>query len=136
MSFKKIIYVFLCLAFLTSCYEKGPVVSFRSKTERVSNTWEVSFAFDMNSLGDITQYYSDWNYLLTINQDGSFMETMDSMGQTLSLEGYWTFQKNDQNMRRIYSTGDTLEVYILKLQEKKLWFRTKDNSLELQLRAH
>ena len=130
---KKVINTAIITLFFFSCYEQGPVLSLRSKAERIQNNWLAKFVYDMQSSEDITSQYTDINYQLNINNDGSFSESYDTLGSVIEHSGLWFFENRHKIFRRIYNNGDTIDFYIIKLQERKLWMRADDNTLELQL---
>ena len=102
-------------------YPDGPMISLKSRTERIANNWKVDNC-KVNGIehtsfvsGLIESYTTDGNYSF---QWGLYSGT-----------GTWSFQNNDNEIRVIgidYQTDVTL--YILKLEEEQFWYYIMDGS--------
>jgi hypothetical protein len=108
---------------LNSCkkYPEGPVLSLRSRKERVANNWKVEkVTFNGN---DITSNYTNISFNETYDKKGNY-----SYNSTLgSGSGKWSFQNNDTQIKRQGVSGmSTVELTILKLKEKSFWYRFND----------
>jgi hypothetical protein len=109
------------LALMSSCkkYEDGPLISFRTRTERLSNTWEVdNYTFNGN---DLTSLYT--NCTETFSKGGDYSYSCGLFDGA----GKWKFQSNDE---RIQLTGNddksNRNLKILKLEEDAFWYSTDD----------
>jgi hypothetical protein len=96
-------------------YPDGPLFSFRSRIERVANTWRVD-----SYIKNGTDYtYLMAGYTETYTKDGNYFYTWDGSSGT----GVWTFQDNDSD---ILLTGirnqRTYTLIILRLEEKEFWY--------------
>ena len=115
-----IIGVSVMLVFLfQSCqkYEDGPLISIRSRGERISNTWKVD-NLKING-SDYTSIVT--NYTETFTKSGTY--TYD--WSLLNGSGTWKFQNNDEEV--ILNGNDdhsSRTLIILKLEEKQFWYYT------------
>lgn len=125
---------------LSSCspYEEGPAISFRSKAERLANTWSINYAVEADG-DDKTSDYSGDVYLL--DKDGNITITFTEAGTTFEATGTWTLTNDDENIRIqssytvpvINLTISSDETYeILKLKENEVWIKdVDDDGLEI-----
>lgn len=124
--------------FMASCskYEEGPMLSLRSPSERVANTWEVEEA--MANGEDVTSSFD--HYELQLSKDGDVELDAEYLvfGQTFktNTDGTWEFT-NDNNNLRLDLEGDDWDItyQILKLTEKEMKLREQGEDLELTLRT-
>ncbi len=112
--------------FLVGCddYEDGPKMSFRTKRERVINTWKTEFAY--RDAVDATAWYKDFQ--LDIREDGRILlSDKDDRDSTVTQNGFWDFVNDETQIRFLYSVPavdpDRKTVTILRLMDKELWFR-------------
>ena len=127
---KQIAIVLTLIISLWSCkkYEYGPLLSLRSKTERVANTWRVE-QYKIND-ADNTSVLTSINYTETYDKDGNYSYS-SSLG---SGSGKWVFQNNDQEIRRSGVSGQSSEtLYILKLKENEFWYYYLDGSVRHEI---
>jgi hypothetical protein len=122
--------VFGLLLFTTfqSCkkYEDGPALSFRSRTARLCNTWKVD-NYKVNE-SDFTSLVSD--YSETFSKDGNYSFSWGNVSGT----GKWTFQNDDKEVRITGVSNKSSEtLFILKLEEKSLWYYYMDGSNRKEL---
>src|ERR1035437_9604676 len=123
MKTKNKLSVFILLAALMipaiqSCkkYPDGPMISFRTRTDRVANTWKVD-----NYKKNGTDYTSTMTgYIETYTKDGNYSYSWHILGGT----GKWVFQNNDAEIRITGVSGNKSSetLYILKLEEKQFWY--------------
>lgn len=102
---------------LSNCkkYPDGPVVSLRSKTERVSNSWKIE-NYKVNG-DDLTSIVTDYHETFYKNGNYSF-----SWG-ILSGYGNWNFENNKKEIKLSGSESQTSRrLFILKLEEKSFWY--------------
>ncbi len=116
--------VFTCIL-LSSCkkYEDGPLVSIRSKTDRLSNFWMVdSYTVDGE---DSTNKYIDFTWRFGKDQSFDFFGTLN--GARWARTGIWEFTGNHAFIGMMNLASDSLyEFEIMKLKERKLWFSQVD----------
>lgn len=112
------------LGVLTACkYEEGPAISFRTKTERVVNTWEVKEA---NENGvNTTEDYMENQTQLAFDYDNTFkIYTVDDSGDVWVQEGLWDLIEDKTQIRLIYTdppiNPDRSTWDILQLREKAM----------------
>ena len=116
-----IVFLGLTMIGVQSCkkYPDGPILSLRSRAERVANTWKVD-NYKKNG-NDFTSLLAD--YTETYTKDGGYSYLFNGIGGA----GNWTFQNNDNE---ILLTGtnnqDTYTLVILKLEEKEFWYYYMD----------
>ena len=112
----------LVLFSMQSCqkYEDGPMLSLRTRTERVTNQWVVD-NYKING-ADYTSLLTSYNE--TFSKNGAYAYDWS----LFSGAGTWKFQQNDME---ILLTGNDNQssrtIFILKLEEKSFWYYyTKD----------
>ena len=123
----------LLTAGLSSCkkYEEGPALSFRSKYERVVNTWEAKYVF--RDALDYTAWFD--TMVIDLMDDGRFVITdfneVDST--TTTQEGFWDLVNDNEQLRFVYSkpaiSPDRKFFNILKLKEDELWYEEVTDSV-------
>lgn len=125
----------LILSF-TSCkkYEEGPTLSFRSKKERVANTWIISKAIEDGE--DVTDDFEA--YTVSFTEDGATtlvaQYTIFGGTYTFNTKGTWVFENDNEFLYINYDNDDADNTYkILKLKEKELWVKDEAENLELRL---
>jgi hypothetical protein len=115
-------------------YEEGPVISLRSKKERVANTWQIEVAY--NDGEDVTEEYDEYTVKFTKDGDAELAALYSWGGFSYEYEtnGTWSFMNNSEELEVDYEDDDADEVYqILKLEEDELWLRVKGEEDELHL---
>ena len=109
-------------------YDEGPGLSLRSEKARVSNEWEIEYAYDFDDNQVVTSDYTGetWEF----KKDGEFIERDNGI---IDKSGSWEFISDKEAIRvNITGTGSSTEIYtILKLKEKEMWLRDKDEELQL-----
>jgi hypothetical protein len=108
---------------MESCskYPDGPVISFRSRAERVANTWKID-NYKVNG-DDYTSLLS--GYTETFSKDGAYSYSWGSISGT----GNWAFQNKDEEIRLTgTSNQDSYTMVILKLEEKQFWYYYMDGN--------
>lgn len=108
----------------TGCkkYEDGPTISFVSRKDRISNTWEIESVIKNGD--DYTTTYNAFapNLKYDINKNGSMTASQTIGSVPVNLTGSWTFQSNDEEVKFSFSTGDQVYI-ILRLKQKELWLK-------------
>lgn len=118
---------------IQSCqkYAEGPSISLRTRTERVSNRWEVE-NYKING-SDYTSMFSGYDE--TYSKSGAYSYNWG----IINGEGTWKFQNDDEE---IQLTGNdnhsSRKLIILKLEEKAFWYyyMDGDDKHELHLVAN
>lgn len=96
-------------------YDEGPAISFRTRTERVSNTWKVD-NYKVNGT-DVTSLVS--GYSETFTKSGGYSYQWGEQSGT----GTWKFQNNDEEIALTGTDNQSDHtLYILKLEEKQFWY--------------
>ncbi len=131
--------LFTVLTFIaSSCkkYEEGPIVSVRSKEERVANTWVIEKAYDNGN--DVTSDYDQYDLMMNKDQNAKLTSNYKSGNVTFSFstEGVWSFENNKNDLRLDFDDDDADRVYeILRLKEEELWLKEKGGEQELHLKS-
>ena len=113
----------LMIPIIQSCkkYPDGPTISFRSRTERVANTWKVD-NYKKNG-SDYTSLMT--GYIETYTKDGNYSYSWGGFGGT----GKWAFQNNDAEIKlNGVSNQSSQTLVILKLEEKQFWYYYMDGN--------
>lgn len=115
------LFVLLSLIAFDSCkkYPDGPMLSLRTKTERVSNVWIVEKCTKNGT--DITASKTDRTYEL--KKDGTFIYTSSSKTE----QGTWAFIDKKEWLE--VKTSDPFKWEILRLKEKEMWVRENDGDI-------
>lgn len=138
--------LFLVLFAFNACnkYPEGPKMSFRSKTERISNKWKVA-AFTENGTSILTALaISSWT--IEILSSGSLVQVQQFLlfGQTITNTQSGTWEFYDKNTKLIWALNDngniqkdTMDIMMLREDEVKLKkvevTGNKTNTYEMQL---
>ena len=143
-------FLLVILVFMVSCkkYEEGPLISFTSKKERISNLWQVESATKKvtgASDADITSLYT--GYSIEFEREGAYTIINNNYSDTSYTieEGAWELLFKKEQIETVgvekeisSSTGatigdDTLQRHywtILRLKEKELWVSYIVDSLQ------
>ena len=119
------------LGVVTSCqkYEDGPMISLRTRTERIANNWRVE---TYNTDGtDLTSLYT--NCTENFSKQGAYSY---SCGLFDGL-GTWKFQNNDQEIQ-LEGNDDksSRKLTILKLKEDSFWYTFESNGNKTEVHLH
>lgn len=117
----------ITLTSIQSCkkYPEGPGISFRSKTERVSNTWKVD-NYKING-SDYTSLVV--GYIETFSKDGNYSFSFGSIVGT----GKWEFQNKEMEIRITGTSNQSSEtLFIQKLEEKQFWYYYMDGNDKME----
>lgn len=102
-------------------YPDGPMVSFRSRAERVANTWKVDNYKENGT--DYTSLVTD--YTETFSKDGNYSYSWGILSGT----GTWSFQNKDEEIKvNGINNQSSQTLYILKLEEKQFWYYYMDGN--------
>lgn len=116
-----ILFIALALPTIQSCkkYSDGPAVSFRTRTERVANTWKID-NYKINGT-DYTSLLT--GYTETFSKDGAYSYEFGLLDGT----GTWEFQNNDKEIKLTgISSQSSQTLIIMKLEEKQFWYYYMD----------
>jgi hypothetical protein len=125
-SFKMVLIMVLfgvVLPFSQGCqkYPDGPLISLKTKSARISNTWEVD-NYKVNGT-DYTSLVS--GYSETFTKEGTYTYEMGLFNGT----GTWAFTNNNET---VLITGvdnqSTVELVIQKLDDSQFWYYIMDGS--------
>ena len=127
------------LAFQTSCmkYPEGPLVSLRSKTERISNYWVIDQYLEngKNKTDSFKVIYADfvWRY----GKDNSFDFFGKLNGVAWSRSGEWHFKEAKTEVALLNQASDSTYVMkIEKLKKQHLWLSQKDTATNIKREWH
>jgi hypothetical protein len=129
-----IISIFILGLFTIACkkYPEDPFISFRSKTERVSNNWKVGQAYDNGN--DVTSDYNIYELSLARDSKASLVAKYTFMGTdyAFTTEGSWSFVSDKEKISFNFDNDNADGVYlILKLKENEMWLKKDGGTLEL-----
>lgn len=115
-------------------YDEGPMLSLRSKTERVANNWKVAQAIEDGK--DVTGDYN--KYELDLTKTGNARLSAEykfvRVSYKFETDGTWSFVNDKENISFNYKNDDADAVYrILKLHEDEMWLRKDGTTLEFHL---
>ncbi|MDZ4668396.1 MAG: hypothetical protein SGJ00_10985 [bacterium] len=105
-------------------YPDGPVISLRSKAERVANNWKVSKVLDDGK--DVTSDYNKYELTLTKGSEANLTAKYVVFGNTFefSTDGTWAFVSNNEKLSFNFDNNAADGVYqILKLEEEEMWLK-------------
>lgn len=111
-------------------YQYGPVISLRSKTERLANTWKIESVME-NGINITSTYIRD-NYSESYQKNGEFSVT-SAAGNA---NGNWSFQADETEIKRTDVNGlSSVDITILRLKENSFWYKTtlSGHNLEFHL---
>ena len=131
---KKISLLFVITSIvLIACkkYPDGPAISLRSKTERLSNSWQMAQVLE-GGVDKTSDYQFAFNgYNLIIENDGNYSYNYKALGVVpISETGKWAF--NSDKTKVIFdpssNNNGNNELKILRLMEEDLWLLDEDNN--------
>lgn len=128
--------VFTFIASSCKKYEDGPIVSVRSKEERIANTWVIEKAYDNGN--DVTSDYDQYELMMDKDQKAKLTTNYKSGNVTFTFatDGVWLFENDKNDLRLDFDDNDADRVYeILRLTEEELWLKEKGGEQELHLKT-
>ena len=124
---KRVSLLILFTALLTMSFEgckkypEGPLISFRTRTARVAQSWKIDNAKKNGS--DYTSFVT--SYTETYTKGGDYSYVWGILGGT----GKWAFQNSDKEIALTgVSNQSSHTLVILKLEEKSFWYYYIDGS--------
>lgn len=125
LKYKGLLAILIGLFFiLPSCkkYEDGPLISFRTKTNRLCRTWKLgdsSLSGSSLNFGALA-YETEYVY----KSDGTLIVTNTSLrNQPFVQIGTWMFTDNSKKLKTVLD-GHSSEITIYKLTVEELWTGT------------
>ena len=129
--------ILLAIIFLPGCgkYDEGPDLTFKSKKDRLTNTWIVAEVFVNGEIRiDLPPEYINFVFKLNPNQEAQ-VNYVQTDGNTLN--GEWEFYNDKCNFRvKVMALGGPeilSEFKIRKLKSHQLWVVDLDTQEELRL---
>src|SRR5687768_14500600 len=136
MPMKKFILLALPVILLSACskYEDGPAISFRTKKDRVCNTWVVGSAYK-NGVDNTSEFNGTFaGYLLDIRKDETYTLSYTPPGVgSVNEEGHWNWDNDKLKITLTDSDGSVTEYLILKLKEKEFWVQFLNDNEEWEV---
>lgn len=126
------IYLILLLCIVScSSYEDGPVISFKSKKNRLVNSW--MYVTVLRNGNNVTFVDTLQNYAASsigFNDDNRFTQ-IDFIGQDYTtLDGDWKFSQKKDSLILDYDMGTERKIFITKLKRNSFHFEELiDNNL-------
>ncbi len=100
-------------------YPDGPLISLKSKTTRISNTWSVD-NYKVNGT-DFTSLVS--GYTETFTKEGNYSYKISLIEGT----GTWAFENNNETVRITgVENQSTVDLVIMKLDDSQFWYYYMD----------
>ena len=111
-------------------YPDGPIISTKSKAERIANTWKVVKATDSDG-EDKTSSFE--NYTYTFGEDSTAEVTYTIASIDFKLKGTWELLRDETIFHLDVKDVTTLikidqEFLINRLTKDEFWLEEKDNS--------
>jgi len=121
---------------LGSCqkYEEGPAISLTPRTERVANTWIISYAQEDGQ--NVSEDYDQYELYMNTDGDAQLTASYSAFGTSYNTttDGTWTFTNEEENLKVDFEDDDQDNEYrILRLKSDELWLQDLDQDLELHL---
>ncbi|MBN1251502.1 MAG: lipocalin family protein [Bacteroidales bacterium] len=125
------IYSLLIFIFsFSSCskFEDGPLISLRTKKQRLARDWKIEYTINKESGIRHSADFEDW--LLTFDKGGTFTKIVFYNNIETKINGTWELNENILRLEFSYETETILEFYtIMRLTKKELWMN--DNLEEI-----
>lgn len=115
-------------------YEEGPAISFKSKKERVANTWIIQQA--LRDGEDVTSDYDEFTLRTTKDGDAELaaLYSFGAFSYEYETSGTWGFESNAELISFDYQDNDAdVKYQILRLEEDAMWLREQGGEDELHL---
>lgn len=127
---KNVMTAAIAVLLLAGCgkYEDGPAISLLTKKERITNTWQVSSAYQ-NGVDQTSDFNAAFaGYLLDIKKDNSYTLNYSPYGVgSFSDHGTWEFSGDKMEIRFTSADGSQDTYVILKLKSKEFWVQFIDD---------
>lgn len=127
---------FCALLTISSCkkYEEGPYLSFKSREDRISNTWGIDRIYKNDEELTVTQQ-EGWKW--TFSKNGTISRRFFFMGIHYIANGTWSLESDDEEIHITLTSPlyDEDSIWVItKLMEDKLWVKYSDNGDNYELR--
>lgn len=117
---------FILIGSISSCkYEEGPGISLKTKTSRLTGTWNVDKITESN--GTITTPTSNYSITYQFEKDGRGTYTLEILGINDVKKLDWEFVDNKKKLKIAYEDGNTITPTILRLTDEELIVNTQEN---------
>lgn len=118
----------------TSCskYDEGPLISFRSKTDRLCQTWKPKKILINGAETILTP--DQQKTTIEFKKDGDLYLTTYRLSIAFPLTGTWKFYDKDEKLILSIDKGDPEPqvdtVKILRLMKDELWLKQKKDNIK------
>jgi len=122
--FKNIFFVLVFLFSIQSCskFEDGPVISFRTKKQRLSQNWKIEYSINLKTGVRHSADYESW--LLSFTKGGSYSKSIYYNNTPTTITGNWILSGNQLKLETTVGSEKIIEFYtITKLTKKELWVK-------------
>ena len=111
-------------------FPDGPIISIKSKSARIANTWKVTKATDSDG-ADKTSSFDNYTYIF--EEDGTAQVTYTIASINFKLNGTWELLEDDTVFHLNVQDGTTLikinqEFIINRLTQDEFWLADKDDT--------
>lgn len=102
-------------------YPDGPLLSLRTRSERLANTWKIdNYKINGNDYTSLIPSYTE-----TFTKKGSYNYSWS----VFEGSGTWSFQNHDKEVKLNGNDDQSSRtLYILKLEERTLWYYYMDGN--------
>jgi len=121
----KYVFILILIIGLQSCskFDEGPLISFRTKKQRISRSWKIEYSLNLKTGIKHSGDFDAW--LLSINEDGSYSNTIYYGNSETIINGSWTLNDNLLSLKKTETDETVNEFYtIIRLTTKELWVKT------------
>lgn len=120
---------------LNSCkkYDEGPYLSFKSREDRISNTWGIEKIYKNDEEIAVTQE-EGWKW--TFSKNGTISRRFYFMGILYIANGTWSLESADEEIHINLTSplyNENSVWIITKLMEEQLWVKYADNGDNYEL---
>jgi len=130
-----ILLIFSWISIRCGMYDEGPDISFRSKIERISNTWKIEQAFKDGE--DISNNYNYWKVTLTPEGYFFFFFSLDNSSFNINFTGTWELSEDKKQIEVFIQDGlnnTTIQHYeIIRLKENEMWLIRQEDGEEWRM---
>ncbi len=101
--FLPVLLIFSLINIKCGMYEEGPDISFRSKIERISNTWKIEQAFKDGE--DISNNFNYWKVTLTPEGYFFYFFSLDNSSFNINFTGTWELSDDKKIIKVLIQDG-------------------------------
>lgn len=133
--FLPILLIFSLISIKCGMYEEGPDISFRTKIERISNTWKIEQAFKDGE--DISNNFNYWKVTLTPEGYFFYFFSLDNSSFNINFTGNWELSDDKKIIKVLIQDGlnsTTIQHYeIIRLKENEMWLIRQEDGEEWRM---